>query len=75
MRNDGSRLREYRGQSVGCVANADIRSATICACMRRNRPAPFRGRPFQGEIILLCVRWYVTLPFGTADDKPIAASG
>src|SRR4051794_27331269 len=30
-----------------------------CACMRRNRPALFRGRHFEAEIILLCVRWYL----------------
>jgi transposase-like protein len=27
--------------------------------MRRNRPALFRGRHFQDQIILLCVRWYL----------------
>src|SRR3954454_21165794 len=27
--------------------------------MRRNRPALFRGRHFEAEIILLCVRWYL----------------
>src|SRR6476661_5647226 len=27
--------------------------------MRRNRPALFRGRHFQAEIIVLCVRWYL----------------
>jgi transposase-like protein len=30
--------------------------------MRRNRPTLFRGRHFEADIILLCVRWY--LPFG-----------
>src|ERR1700688_817685 len=27
--------------------------------MQRSRPAPFRGRHFEAEIILLCVRWYL----------------
>ena len=27
--------------------------------MRRTRPALFRGRHFEGEVILLCVRWYL----------------
>src|SRR3954453_227831 len=35
-----------------------------CACMRRNRLALFRGRHFEAEIIVLCVRWY--LRFGVS---------
>ena len=27
--------------------------------MHRNRPAQFRGRHFEAEIIILCVRWYL----------------
>src|SRR3954470_10484555 len=27
--------------------------------MRRNRPALFKGRHFEAEIIVLCVRWYL----------------
>jgi transposase-like protein len=27
--------------------------------MRKERPVLFRGRYFQDEIILLCVRWYL----------------
>src|SRR3954467_4298820 len=27
--------------------------------MGRNRPALFRGRHFEAEIIVLCVRWYL----------------
>ena len=27
--------------------------------MRRNRPAVFKGRHFEAEIIVLCVRWYL----------------
>jgi IS6 family transposase len=27
--------------------------------MRRNRPALFRGRHFEAEIVLLCIRWYL----------------
>src|SRR3954454_18952894 len=39
-----------KGGQAGCYA---------CACMRRNRPALFRGRHFEAEIIVLCVRWYL----------------
>ncbi len=27
--------------------------------MRKNRPPVFRGRHFQDELIVLCVRWYL----------------
>src|SRR5258708_2680632 len=27
--------------------------------MRRNRPALFKGRHFEAEVIVLCVRWYL----------------
>src|SRR4051795_6239488 len=27
--------------------------------MRRNRPALFKGRHFEADIIVLCVRWYL----------------
>src|SRR6185369_9909637 len=27
--------------------------------MKRNRPALFKGRHFEAEIIVLCVRWYL----------------
>ena len=27
--------------------------------MRKNRPALFRGRHFEDQIIILCVRWYL----------------
>src|SRR6202171_5558544 len=27
--------------------------------MRQNRPTPFKGRHFEAEIIVLCVRWYL----------------
>ena len=27
--------------------------------MRKNRPALFRGRQFEDEIIILCVGWYL----------------
>jgi transposase-like protein len=27
--------------------------------MRRKRPALFKGRHFEAEIIVLCVRWYL----------------
>ena len=30
--------------------------------MRKNRPALFRGRHFQENIIVLCVRWYLRYP-------------
>src|SRR3982751_3557872 len=30
--------------------------------MRRERPALFKGRHFEAEIIVLCVRWYLRYP-------------
>jgi IS6 family transposase len=36
--------------------------------MRRNRPALFKGRLFEAEIIVLCVRWY--LRFGLSLRNP-----
>ena len=30
--------------------------------MRRNRPALFKGRHFEAEIIVLCVPWYLRSP-------------
>jgi len=30
--------------------------------MRRKRPALFKGRHFEAEIIVLCVRWYLRYP-------------
>jgi transposase-like protein len=30
--------------------------------MRRERPALFRGRHCEAEIIVLCVRWYLRYP-------------
>jgi transposase, IS6 family len=29
--------------------------------MRRNRPPLFKGRHFEAEILVLCVRWYLRL--------------
>jgi transposase-like protein len=30
--------------------------------MRRNRPALFKGRHFEPEMIIVCVRWYLRYP-------------
>ena len=41
--------------------------------MRRNRPALFRGRHFEDEIILLCVRWYLSYSLSYRDLEQIMA--
>ena len=35
--------------------------------MRRNRPALFKGRHFEAEIIVLCVRWYLRFGLGLSE--------
>jgi hypothetical protein len=39
----------------------------------RKRPALFRGRHFQGAIILLCVRWYLRYSLAYRDLEEIMA--
>ncbi len=41
--------------------------------MRRNRPALFKGRHFEAEIIVLCVRWYVRYPLSLRQVEEIMA--
>jgi hypothetical protein len=41
--------------------------------MRRNRPALFRGRHFEDEIILLCVRWYLSYSLSYRDLEQMMA--
>src|ERR687892_147733 len=41
--------------------------------MRRNRPAEFRGRHFEAEIIVLCVRWYLRYPLSFRQLEEIMA--
>jgi IS6 family transposase len=41
--------------------------------MRTNRPALFKGRHFEAEIIILCVRWYVRFSLSYRDLKEIMA--
>ena len=41
--------------------------------MRANRPALFRGRHFQDEIILLCVRWYLRYSLSYRDLEEMMA--
>ena len=43
------------------------------ACMRRNRPAEFKGRHFEAEIIILCVRWYLRFGLSFRNLKEIMA--
>src|SRR6516164_5809984 len=47
--SDVSRICRKRGQSG---------SATV-SLMQKPRPALFRGRRFEDQIIILCVRWYL----------------
>jgi transposase-like protein len=41
--------------------------------MRTNRPALFKGRHFEAEIIILCVRWYLRFSLSYRDLKEIMA--
>ena len=42
-------------------------------CMRRKRPALFKGRHFDAEIIVLCVRWYLRFSLSFRDLEEIMA--
>ena len=41
--------------------------------MRTSRPALFKGRHFEAEIIILCVRWYLRFSLSYRDLKEIMA--
>ena len=41
--------------------------------MRKNRPRVFRGRHFEDEIILLCVRWYLRYALSFRDLEELMA--
>src|SRR5437764_4192692 len=41
--------------------------------MRRKRPALFKGRHFEAEIIVLCVRWYLRYPLSFRQLEEIMA--
>ena len=41
--------------------------------MKRKRPALFKGRHFEAEIIILCVRWYLRYPLSFRQLEEIIA--
>src|SRR5919112_1943806 len=41
--------------------------------MRRNRPVLFKGRHFEAELIVLCLRWYVRYPLSLRQVEEIMA--
>jgi IS6 family transposase len=41
--------------------------------MRKNRQALFRGRQFEDEIIILCVRWYLRYSLSYRDLEEMMA--
>jgi len=41
--------------------------------MQRNRPALFRGRHFEDQIIVLCVRWYLRFSLSYRDLEEMMA--
>ena len=41
--------------------------------MKRKRPALFKGRHFEAEIIVLCVRWYLRYPLSFRQLEEIMA--
>jgi transposase, IS6 family len=42
-------------------------------CMRGKRPVLFKGRHFEAEIIVLCVRWYLRYPLSFRQLEEIMA--
>ncbi len=44
---------------IGSVANAVRSSSDTVNVMQNIRPVLFRGRHFDDQIIILCVRWYL----------------
>ena len=45
----------------------------VLACMRRKQPALFKGRHFEAEIIVLCVRWYLRFSLSFRNPEEIMA--
>src|SRR3954454_5379169 len=41
--------------------------------VRKNRPSAFRGRHFQDEVIVLCVRWYLRYSLSYRDLEEMMA--
>ena len=41
--------------------------------MQRNRPSVLRGRHFQDEVIVLCVRWYLRYSLSYRDLEELRA--
>ena len=41
--------------------------------VRKNRPALFRGRHFEDEVIVLCVRWYLRYSLSYRDLEEMMA--
>jgi hypothetical protein len=41
--------------------------------VRKSRPAAFKGRHFQEEVILLCVRWYLRYSLSYRDLEELMA--
>jgi len=41
--------------------------------VKNKRPAPFRGRHFQDEIIVLCLRWYLRYSLSYRDLEEMMA--
>ena len=41
--------------------------------VQKNRPALFRGRHFEDEVIILCVRWYLRYSLSYRDLKEMMA--
>src|SRR5690348_18085274 len=51
-------MRRHSSSSLGSVANGGSRAGKVGG-VRKNRSPVFRGRHFQDEVIVLCVRWYL----------------
>jgi hypothetical protein len=56
----------------GSVANRGSRAGKVSG-VRKNRSPVFRGRHFQDEVIVLCVRWYLRYSFSYRDLEEMMA--
>ena len=58
---------------MGCVANVAESDLIRLPFMQRDRPALFKGRHFEAEIIILCVRRYLRYALSLRNLKEIMA--
>src|SRR5690348_1442638 len=65
-------MRRHSSSSLGSVANGGSRAGKVGG-VRKNRSPVFRGRHFQDEVIVLCVRWYLRYSLSYRDLEEMMA--